>query len=284
MTRLLRTRQALDAWLQERPATRGVVLTMGALHDGHMRLVDRVREEVGDEGTVLVTVFVNPTQFGPNEDFAKYPRTLDADLDLCAQHGVDAVFAPEVDEVYPSGEEVPVPDPGTLATELEGAIRPGHFAGVLQVVYRLLQWTAADVTCFGEKDYQQLALVRRMARDLLPSCRIVGVPIVRDADGLAMSSRNRYLTQVERANALAIPHTIHLVQQACADGYSAQAAALEGFNALVTSPGISVDYVVVRDVDLGPAGTRGEGRVLIAARVGSTRLLDNAHVMLGGQR
>ena len=284
MTTLLRTRAELAAWLDANPATRGVVLTMGALHDGHMRLVDRARAEVGPAGTVLVTDFVNPTQFGPNEDFAKYPRTLQADVALCAQHGVDAVFAPEVDEVYPPGESVPVPDPGTLGTELEGAIRPGHFAGVLQVVARLLQLTQADVTCFGEKDYQQLALVRRMAHALLPGCQVVGVPIVRDADGLALSSRNRYLSAGERAHALAIPRTIALVQEACAEGLSAQAAALEGFNALVSSPGITVDYLVVRGSDLGPAPASGEGRVLIAARVGTTRLLDNAPVMLGGVR
>ena len=284
MTQLLTTADELTAWLREHPGQRGVVLTMGALHDGHMRLVDRVREEVGPQGLVLTTVFVNPTQFGPGEDFERYPRTLDADVALCAAHGVDVVFAPAVDEVYPPAVPVPPGEPGPLGSELEGAIRPGHFAGVLQVVARLLAMTEADVTCFGEKDYQQLALVRRMvAANPQLHCRVIGVPIVRDADGLAMSSRNRYLSAIERQQALAIPRTIALVEQACAEGLSAQAAALEGFHALASSPGITVDYVVVRGVDLDAAPPRGEGRVLIAARVGTTRLLDNAAVTFGGR-
>ena len=283
MTDILQTRAELDAWLARTQGPRGVVLTMGALHAGHMALVDRAREEVA-HGTVLVTVFVNPTQFGPNEDFAKYPRMLAADVELCTAHGVDAVFAPGVDEIYPAHEVVTDYETGPLGDELEGKVRPGHFAGVLKVVSRLLQLTRADVTCFGEKDYQQLTLVRRLPElePQLSHVRFVGVPIHRDVDGLALSSRNRYLSDAERQAALAIPRCIELVTQACAEGLSAQSAALEGFAYLLSSPGVVPDYVTIRDMDLGPAPVRGPGRLLIAARVGETRLLDNARVVIGG--
>ena len=283
MTRVLTSNAELAVWLSETSGPRGVVLTMGALHDGHMALVQRARAEVQD-GTVLVTIFVNRTQFGPNEDFTKYPRTLDADVALCAAHGVDAVFAPSVDDIYPPDVPVREYDGGALGDELEGKSRPGHFNGVLTVVSRLLQLTAADVTCFGEKDYQQFVLVQRLneLEPTLKHVRFIGVPTKRDADGLALSSRNRYLSDLEREQALAIPRCIELVQQACSEGIAAQSAAFEGFNALLMAPGVAVDYVTVRAADLGPAPTRGIGRVLVAARVGSTRLIDNAEVVLGG--
>lgn len=281
MTVVLHTRAELQTWLDGTHGPRGVVLTMGALHDGHMALVDAARREAFG-GTVLVTVFVNPTQFGPNEDFDKYPRTLDADVARCLAAGVDAVFAPAVDEVYPDDEDVTDYEPGLLAEVLEGAIRPGHFAGVLKVVSRLLQLTRADVTCFGEKDYQQLALVRRLneLEPALADCRFVGVAIVRDPDGLAMSSRNRLLTDEERAAAHAIPECIELVRQLCADGVPAVEAERVGRGFLATSAGVKPDYVVVRGIDLGEAPKEGEARVLVAARVGSTRLLDNGPVVL----
>lgn len=284
MTDVLTTREELTAWLSRTTGPRGVVLTMGALHAGHMSLVDAARGAVGT-GTVMVTVFVNPTQFGPNEDFARYPRSLDADIALCEQHGVDAVFAPSVEEVYPPGEVLPEYRPGTLAEELEGKARPGHFVGVLKVVSRLLRLTAADVTCFGEKDYQQLTLVRRLP-DIEPTLahvQFLGVPTLRDIDGLALSSRNRYLSEPQRQAALAIPRCIELVRQICAEGLSARSAALEGFNFLLSSPGVVPDYVTIRGVDLGPAPERGPARLLIAATVGDTRLLDNAEVMMGGR-
>lgn len=254
---------------------------MGALHDGHMALVRAARAEAAG-GTLLVTVFVNPTQFGPNEDFENYPRTLDEDVARCAVAGVDAVFAPEVDEVYPVDEQVTDYEPGPIGSALEGAARPGHFAGVLKVVSRLLQLTQANVTCFGEKDYQQFALVRNLVRDepALHDCRVVGVPIARDPDGLAMSSRNRYLSAEERAAALAVPQCIELVRTLCADGASANEAARVGRGFLATTPGVKPDYVTVLDPDLGPAPEMGEARVLVAVQVGSTRLLDNGPVML----
>lgn len=281
MTVLLHTRRELDNWLASTHGPRGVVLTMGALHDGHMSLVDAARAEVAG-GTVLVTVFVNPTQFGPGEDFERYPRTLDDDVARCAAAGVDAVFAPAVEDVYPSDEPVPDYDPGALGAVLEGAIRPGHFAGVLKVVARLLQLTRADVTCFGEKDYQQLTLVRRLPEmePALAHCRFVGVPTTRDADGLALSSRNRYLTAEERARALAIPQCIALVQRRCAEGATATEAANAGRALLEGRAGIEPDYVVVLDAEMRHVPTSGAGRVIIAARVGPTRLLDNGPVML----
>jgi pantoate--beta-alanine ligase len=283
MTVLLRSRAELREWQAQTHGPRGVVLTMGALHAGHLALVDAARTEVPN-GTVLVTVFVNPAQFGPNEDFEKYPRTLEDDVALCEAHGVDAVFAPTVDEVYPVDEVVRDYDPGPKAVELEGEARPGHFAGVLKVVSRLLQLTNADVTCFGEKDYQQLVVVRQLnaLEPALAHVRFVGVPTMRDPDGLALSSRNRYLTDLEREQALAIPRCIERVQQACTAGVSAQSAALAGFTELAQAPGVTVDYVTVRAQDLGPAPGAGIGRVLIAAKVGRTRLIDNAAVVLGG--
>lgn len=286
MTTLLRTRVELDAWLAATTGPRGVVLTMGALHEGHEALMHAARAEVGAQGTVLVTIFVNPTQFAAGEDFERYPRSLDEDLDRCIDAGVDAVFAPEVREVYPDDFTVPTYEPGPLANELEGAARPGHFAGVLTVVARLLLLTHADVTCFGEKDFQQLTLVRRLIElePALAHCRIVGVPIVRDDDGLALSSRNQYLTDEQREQALAIPACLRLVGDLIADGVPAAHAERIGRGYLATAPGVSVDYVVVRSESLGAAPSAGPARVLIAATVGATRLLDNGPVEIRGER
>lgn len=279
MTVVLRTQDELDAWLARAPGPRGVVLTMGALHAGHEALMRAARAEVGT-GSVIVTVFVNPTQFGPNEDFAKYPRTLDADVERCRAQGVDAVFTPDVDVVYPPGMQISTYEPGPLGSTLEGAARPGHFAGVLQVVARLLMLTRADVTCFGEKDYQQLALVRTLPsrEPALAHCRFVGVPIVRDADGLALSSRNRYLTADQRAAALAIPASLSLVQRMLADGASVGEAQTAAHAFLDAAPGITLDYLVISSNGLDAPPSEGEARALVAARVGETRLLDNTAV------
>lgn len=284
MTTLLHTRDELRNWLNATHGPRGVVLTMGALHAGHEQLMRVARDEVGRGGTVLVTVFVNPTQFGPGEDFSRYPRTLNEDFARCEALGVDAVFAPDVDEVYPPGEQLADYDPGPLGRELEGEARPGHFAGVMKVVSRLLQLTRADVTCFGEKDYQQLVIVQRLQQlePALATCRIVGVPIVRDADGLALSSRNRFLHEPDRAHALAIPECVKLVQDSCMRGISAAQSEAQGRAFLMASAGIDPDYVSVRSVTLGPAPTEGEARVLVAARVAGIRLLDNGPVTLRG--
>lgn len=190
-TLLIRSRAELEAARAGRIGDVAVVMTMGALHDGHLALVRAARRRAK---TVVVTVFVNPLQFGPNEDFARYPRSLEADLKLCEQAEADLVFAPPVEEVYPGGEPLVRIAPGPMGELLEGAHRPGHFAGMLTVVNKLINLTAPDYAFFGEKDAQQLALIRRMALDLNLPVEIVGVPTVREPDGLALSSRNRYLS------------------------------------------------------------------------------------------
>jgi pantoate--beta-alanine ligase len=184
---------------------RAVVMTMGALHAGHVALMSAARDLVGPDGTVVVTLFVNPTQFSAAEDFHRYPRTFDDDVAACAAAGVDVVFAPSVREMY--GDDAGFTDhsvtidPGHLGTVLEGVVRPGHFRGMLTVVAKLMAMTQPDVALFGEKDYQQLVLIGRMATDLAVPVRVVGVPTVREADGLALSSRNHYLSADEREQA-----------------------------------------------------------------------------------
>lgn len=262
---------------------RAVVMTMGALHDGHAELVRVARREVGPDGTVIATVFVNPTQFAAGEDFARYPRTLDDDVRLADEAGADIVFAPDAVEVYGPGQgfrpDSVTVDPGPLGDILEGASRPGHFRGVLSVVLALMGMTRPDVAMFGEKDYQQLVLVRRMVDDLRVGVRIIGVPTVREDDGFARSSRNRYLSADERATASAVPRALAAVADAAVDGPDAALAA--GRNVLDSTPGLDLDYLVITDPDLLPAPASGEARVLVAARVGTTRLIDNRSIRLG---
>ncbi|MDK1472331.1 pantoate--beta-alanine ligase [Streptomyces sp. 549] len=191
-----------------REGRRAVVMTMGALHDGHAALVRAARARVGAAGQVVVTVFVNPLQFGAGEDLDRYPRTLTADLDVAAAAGADAVFAPAVEEVYPGGEPQVRISAGPMGERLEGAARPGHFDGMLTVVAKLLHLTAPDVALFGEKDAQQLALITRMAGDLNFPVEVVGVPTVREEDGLALSSRNRYLSAADRQVALGLSRAL----------------------------------------------------------------------------
>jgi pantoate--beta-alanine ligase len=261
-----------------RRALRGrvaVVMTMGALHDGHAHLMD-VAHEHADR--VVVTVFVNPRQFGAGEDLDRYPRTLDADLEVCRGHGVDVVFAPTVDEIYPDDEKVPAIQAGGLASVLEGAFRPGHFDGVVTVVSRLLDLTQPDVAIFGEKDAQQLAVIRRMVADQKRHVEVVGVPTVRERDGLAMSSRNRYLSPDERETALAIPRAIEAGIARAGDGVDVvRATAREQLDAV---PGLTVDYVDLVDAQTWTeAGPRTRfGKILVAVRVGTTRLIDNGDV------
>lgn len=286
MTRVMRvvqTRSELATVLDsaDRQAVRVVVPTMGALHDGHARLVEYAREHVGENGIVIVTVFVNPTQFAANEDFDRYPRSLDADVDLCTRNGADLVFAPDVTQMYPMGETQVSVDPGPVGSLIEGAVRPGHFRGVLTVVNKLFNLTRAQVAFFGEKDYQQLVLIRRMARDLSMEVDVRGVPTVREPDGLAMSSRNRYLDEAERRQAKLIPDAIDIGRSTAQQGGSALdvVADVEKF---FDEHNVTFDYVVVTDPDLGQAPSSGEGRLIMAARIGSVRLLDNASISLGG--
>jgi pantoate--beta-alanine ligase len=229
----------------------------------------------------VVSVFVNPTQFGPGEDLDRYPRTLVADLGAGATTGVDVVFTPSVEEVYPLGVTGNVTvDPGPLGSVLEGSVRPGHFAGVLTVVAKLFGLVRPDVAVFGEKDYQQLALIRRMAADLCLGVEIAGAETVREPDGLAMSSRNRYLDADQRHEAVVLSRALFSARAAAGRG---AAAALDTARAeLRTSPGVDLDYLAITAPDLGPLPEKGPARLLIAARVGTTRLLDNIALDLGG--
>ncbi len=255
--------------------TRAVVMTMGALHEGHTTLMRAAREEIGPDGLVVATVFVNPLQFGPGEDFDRYPRTLDADTAACREAGVDVLLAPDVAEVYPrwaAAADAVTPDPGPLGDRLEGASRPGHFRGMLTVVAKLLHITAADIALFGEKDYQQLTLIRSMVDTLDFPVRVVGVPTVRESDGLAMSSRNRYLDPGQRHLAAAIPTALTAAVTAANSGADASTCLTAAQQHLT---GLDVDYLVITDSDMGPIPPRGPARILTAVRVGTTRLLDN---------
>jgi len=268
MTRVARTRAELAELRRTLPGRVGVVMTMGALHDGHAALM---RAAAGLADSVLVTVFVNPLQFGAGEDLDRYPRTFDADLQMCEREGVAVVFAPGVDVVYPYGEPAVRVSAGPLGDRFEGAHRPGHFDGVLTVVAKLLNLTRPDVAVFGEKDAQQLALIRQLVRDLDFGVEIVGVPTVREPDGLAMSSRNAYLSADERAAAL-------VLHRALSTGDLGAARAM-----LDAEPAVTVDYVALVDEEtwMDPSESTDFGRLLVAARVGKTRLIDNVSVRLG---
>jgi pantoate--beta-alanine ligase len=265
VTELVHTRQELA-----KVPNGAVVMTMGALHEGHRQLMRVAREQAKH---LIVTIFVNPLQFGPNEDFDRYPRTLDADVEICQAEGVDVVFAPDKDEMYPGGPPQVTVKAGPLGEILEGASRPGHFDGVLTVVCKLFLLTRAELAFFGEKDYQQLTLIKRMARDLEIPVDVRGVPTVREPDGLALSSRNRFLTPDQRESALALSRALR-------EG-AAQADPEIAAKILSESTGISLDYLTLTDPDLGPAPTEGLARLLVAARVGTTRLIDNVPLHLG---
>jgi pantoate--beta-alanine ligase len=277
---LAHTREELAALLA--PARRAgqriaFVPTMGALHEGHASLMRTARTTT--DGPVVVSIFVNPMQFSPTEDLDRYPRTLDADLEVCAAEGVDVVFAPSVEEMYPGGfDHDSVRDgvtvaPGTLATILDGASRPGHFDGVLTVVAKLFGLVRPDVAVFGQKDYQQLTLVRRMVSDLCMGIEVVGAETVREPDGLALSSRNRYLDADQRQAAVALSRALRAAQERAA--YGVPAARWAAMSVLKGEPGLELDYLALTSPDLGDAPEVGEGRILVAAKVGTTRLIDN---------
>jgi len=274
-----RTRSELDAARDQLPGTVAVVMTMGALHEGHATLVRRARDQADH---VVVTIFLNPLQFGPKEDLAKYPRTFDADLELCTAEGVDLVFAPGPDVVYPDGDPGVWVSSGRLGALLEGHSRPGHFDGVLTVVAKLLHLVRPDLALFGQKDAQQLLLIRRMARDLDFRCQIVAVPTVREADGLAMSSRNTYLSALDREVALTLPRALQAGEAAAPEGASAIRRAARAV--LVAEPLCIVDYLVLVHPDTlqdVAEWYRGEALLAVAARVGTTRLIDNVPLLVG---
>ncbi len=258
------------------PAPVALVPTMGALHDGHRALVRAARERAA---SVVVSVFVNPTQFGPGEDFDRYPRTWDADLAALAEEGTDLVFHPGVEDVYPPGALGVTVDPGPLGAVLEGAVRPGHFAGVLTVVAKLFGLVRPDVAVFGEKDYQQLTLIRALARELSLGVEVVGMPTVREDDGLALSSRNRYLTPELRRTAAVLPAALQAGTDAGGQGADAVLSAARAV--LAGAPGLVPDYLALTGPDLGPAPAAGPARLLAAVRAGDTRLIDNVAVVLG---
>jgi pantoate--beta-alanine ligase len=250
----------------------GCVPTMGALHAGHGSLVARAARECD---AVAVSIFVNPTQFGPQEDFARYPRTLAADAALLASHGVAWIYVPEVSDVYPPGDATRIVMRGP-AVPFEGERRPGHFDGVATVVCKLLLAVPADVAYFGAKDWQQTLVVKRMVRDLGLSVEIVVCPTVREADGLAMSSRNAYLSPAERLRAVALWESLRRAEQLWASG--ANAAAIErAMQEMMAAQGVAVDYASLADPEsLAPVADDAVRAVaLVAGRLGSTRLIDN---------
>ncbi|MFN8125230.1 MAG: pantoate--beta-alanine ligase [Candidatus Nanopelagicales bacterium] len=259
--------------------TRAVVMTMGALHDGHATLIDVARERAGADGEVVVSIFVNPTQFGPGEDYQRYPRTWEQDLELCSAHGVDLVFAPTADDFYGAGTDVTV-DPGPLGDVFEGAVRPGHFRGVLTVVLKLINVMAPTHSVFGEKDFQQLSLIRRMVAQFDVPTQVVGVPTVREPDGLARSSRNVYLSDSERATAAIIPRATAAAVAAAEGGASAADVIAAAESVLSSMSGVAVDYVDLVAPDFGPLPPSGPARLIVAARIGPPRLLDNVAVTL----
>ncbi|HET6560649.1 MAG TPA: pantoate--beta-alanine ligase [Marmoricola sp.] len=255
-----------------------LVPTMGALHAGHAALLSTARSLLRREDALVVSIFVNPLQFGPGEDLDRYPRSFDTDLELCAAGGVDVVFAPSVEEVYPGGEPRVTVDPGPLATVLEGASRPAHFRGVLTVVAKLFGLVRPDVAVFGQKDYQQLVLVRRMVEDLCMGIEVVGGETVREDDGLALSSRNRYLATEERL--LARTLSAALRAGAAAGPAGPDAVRRAALAVLEAADGVDLDYLALTGPDLAEPPERGPARLLVAARVGATRLIDNVALTL----
>ena len=227
---------------------------------------------------VIVSIFVNPLQFGESEDLDAYPRTFDDDVELLRSAGVELVFAPTVDDMYPLGPRTTIV-PGPAGDILDGAVRPGHFAGMLTVVCKLLNIAAPHAAFFGEKDYQQLVLIAQMVADLNLDVDIVGVPTVREADGLALSSRNRYLTPEQREVATTLSAALTAGAHAAPGGKDAILAAAQAV--LATSPDIELDYLALRDRALGEAPDKGDGRLLVAARLGAARLIDNVGVSIG---
>ena len=259
----------------------GLVPTMGALHGGHRTLMRLAREKAE---TVVVSVFVNPLQFGPNEDLDRYPRDLPADVRVCAEEGVDVVFAPEVETMYPDEQMVTV-DAGLMGERLEGASRPGHFTGVLTVVTKLFQLVGPDLAVFGEKDAQQIALVRRLVVDLNIPVEIVGAPTLRDADGLASSSRNVYLDDAQRVSALALSRALRAGAEAASGGADRvrEAARTVLDEAAEATPPVELDHLALVDpATFAEASSdhRGTAVLAVAARVGPTRLIDNVSVTL----
>ncbi len=275
--------RAAVAAARGRGARIGLVPTMGYLHEGHLALVDAARAAVAPDGLVVMSLFVNPLQFGPGEDLERYPRDLPRDARLAAERGVDLLFAPTTEEMYPAGAPQVQVVPGTMADRLCGAFRPGHFQGVLTVVAKLFHLVQPDVAVFGRKDFQQAVLIRRMVRDLDFPIEIVAAPTVRERDGLALSSRNVYLSPPDRQAALALSRALGAARAAFAAGQREPAALLQAAQGVLASePRVRVQYLELVDSETLEAVERVDaGSVLaVAAHVGPTRLIDNT--ALGG--
>lgn len=278
---VLSTKSELSSWLTGRTARRVLVPTMGALHEGHTSLFDLASGHAHG-GDVIATIFVNPTQFGPNEDFDAYPRQLEADLAKCDAHGVTAVFAPDRGEMYAEDQSISVHE-DRLSNRLCGASRPGHFDGVCTVVAKLFLLTQADASVFGEKDFQQLAVIRRMVRDLDFPIEIIPAPTIRQADGLAMSSRNAYLSESERTQAPIIQKALSSAAEGIATGAleTPDAARAAISREIDSAPDARIDYVeIVDSTSLETLSEFGDSspRLLAAVFFGKTRLIDNVGV------
>ena len=271
---------ALDELRQDGPLA--LVPTMGALHAGHFALIAAAKARAA---RVAATIFVNPTQFGPGEDLDRYPRREQADADMLAAAGCDLLWLPAVADIYPDGLTANVSIAG-LSDRWEGEARPGHFDGVATVVARLLLTVRPDIAVFGEKDYQQLAVIRRLRADLGLACEIIGVPTVRDRDGLALSSRNAYLSAEERQRALALPKALQAAARAIASGAPVAAALAKAKQALVDAGFLAIDYFALVDAgSLEPLETaRNPVRLIAAATIGRTRLIDNFPVEIDASR
>ncbi|MDE2779899.1 MAG: pantoate--beta-alanine ligase [Chloroflexota bacterium] len=276
---VLTSNNATTSYVRSSPRPLGLVPTMGALHEGHLALVRRARRE---NTSVAASIFVNPTQFGPQEDLATYPRDMDRDLALLESEGVDLVYAPAPEEVYPPGFDTWV-DPGAMGQRLEGAVRPGHFRGVATVVTKLLSVIKPERAYFGQKDGQQLAVIRQLERDLNLGVEIVAVPTVRDSDGLALSSRNAYLTPEQRRAAPVIYRALTRARQLWDEGERDAAVLRAAAHGLLKAEPLlkEIDYVSIADADTLEELSRIEGPAVVstAARLGGTRLIDN--VLLG---
>ncbi len=278
MTKLIHVSRELEKKIG---VVRAFIPTMGALHQGHLDLVDEARALVGDNGEVVVSIFVNPTQFEHSTDVSQYPRTLESDFAQCEARGVDIVFAPTVEEMYPEGmgtEEHVSVQPGPLGSVLEGADRPGHFSGVLTIVAKLLNLVQPEFTTFGEKDYQQLALISQMVQQLNFPVKVVGVQTRRESDGLAMSSRNAFLSPEQRIHAVSISRALYAAQ-----GIEGNIDVKLSAARAVLSGEIETSYLVAMTNDLSSEldGTDDvhEGRLLFAGLLGSTRLIDNMPIV-----
>lgn len=282
MSETLNTISAYQNWYKKINQPVVTVFTMGALHSGHAKLIEVAKEYVAQslngQGKVVVSIFVNPTQFNSPADLSNYPRTLDADLVICDAAGADAVFIPTASEMYPAGETKIGLTHYQIGNDLEGASRPGHFEGMLTVVTKLLNITKPIATFFGEKDFQQLVLVKQLVSDLNMEINVIAVPTVRDQDGFALSSRNKRLSQTQRELASQIPATLTLLKRSISEGHELTSAINIATEYLTNFPEIKIDYLELRNQQLGKPSNTDSVRALIAVQIGEIRLIDNMTV------